>query len=149
MNTVLVDRPSIVSAARAYLDTPYLHQGRMKGCGVDCAGLLMCVAYDLKIRDVRVSDYGRQPDSARARSIIEQHMERVRFADIAPGDVLSFAIANDVQHYGILTEINPHRFIHAYQTVGKVVEQSLVGPWVRRLRGCYRFPEAVPWLPDA
>lgn len=148
MNTVLVDRPAIVAAARRYLGTPFVHQGRMCGAGVDCAGLLTCVAYDLKLRDVRVTDYGRMPDAERARSIIESHMDPVPFSELAPGDVVSFVIVQSVQHYGLVTEINPHRFLHAYMTVGKVIEQSLVGSWLHRLRGCYRFREAAPWLPD-
>lgn len=145
MNTVLVDRAAIVAAARRYLDVPWMHQGRTQ-YGVDCAGLLMCVAYDLKMRDVRISDYGRLPDAKRAQAIIDEHMDRVPFSDLCPGDVLSFVILNDVQHYGVLTE--PGRFLHAYEPVGRVVEQSLAGQWMRRLRGCYRFREAAPWCPD-
>lgn len=137
----LVDRSSIVSAARSYLDTPWKHQGRMRGHGVDCAGLLMCVAYDVGIKDVRISDYGRTADPDRARAIIEEHMVPVRFSEVASGDVLSFVILNDVQHYGMVTA--PGMFLHAYQPVGKVVEQSLSEPWLRRLRGCYRFPEVA------
>lgn len=148
MNAVLVDRSRIIEAARRYLGTPFLHQGRMLGSGVDCAGLLTCVAYDLRLRDVHVIDYGRTPDPDRARSVIETHMDAVPFSELAPGDVVSFVVVQSVQHYGLITEINPTRFLHAYQTVGKVVEQSLVGPWMNRLRRCYRFREAAPWMPD-
>ena len=31
-------RDDIVAAAREYLDTPFVHQGRVKGVGIDCAG---------------------------------------------------------------------------------------------------------------
>lgn len=133
-----MNRDEIVQAARSYIDTPFLHQGRSR-LGIDCAGLLTCVAYDLKMKDVRVSDYGRLPDPERAREIIESHMDPVKFADLLPGDVLSFAIVQDVQHYGLVVSMDPIRFVHAYQTVGKVIEQSLFGPWLRRLRRCYRF----------
>lgn len=135
-----MNRESIVSAAWSYIDVPYLHQGRSR-LGVDCAGLLMCVAYDMGIKDVRISDYGRSPDANRARTIIEEHMERIRFSELEIADVLSFVILNDVQHYGIVTQMDPIRFVHSYQTVGKVIEQALVDPWLRRVRGCYRFPE--------
>lgn len=138
-----VERKDIVAAARRYLGTPWMHQGRRHGQGVDCAGLLMCVAYDLKMRDVRISDYGRQPDANRARAIIDEHMDRITFAELAPGDVLSFVIVTEIQHFGLVTELDPHRFIHAYQTTGKVIEQTLAGPWLKRLRGCYRFREVA------
>jgi cell wall-associated NlpC family hydrolase len=148
MNTLMVDRMAIVAAARRYIGTPFEHQGRMHGVGVDCAGLLTCVAYDLRLRDVRVTDYGRLPDGERARQIIEQHMDPIAYSDLAPGDVVSFAFMHSVQHFGIVTTINPIRFVHSYQTVGKVVEQALAGPWLHRLRGCYRFREAAPWCAD-
>lgn len=143
----MVDRADIVSAARRYVGVKWMHQGRTQ-YGVDCAGLLTCVAYDLRLRDVQIVDYGRMPDPDRARSVIESHMDRITYKDLAPGDVVSFVVINAVQHFGLVTEINPHRFIHAYEPSGKVVEQSLSGPWLRRVRGCYRFREAAPWLPD-
>lgn len=133
-----MNREAIVQAARSYIDVPFMHQGRSRH-GIDCAGLLTCVAYDLEIKDVRVTDYGRLPDPDRARSIIEAHMDPVPFAQLQPGDVLSFVIVQDVQHYGLVVSMEPVRFVHAYQTVGKVVEQSMFGPWLRRLRRCYRF----------
>lgn len=30
----------IIPLARAWIGTPYLHQGRLRGVGCDCAGLL-------------------------------------------------------------------------------------------------------------
>lgn len=137
-----VDRASIVETARSYLGVPFLHQGRSR-LGVDCAGLLTCTAYDLGIRDVRVTDYSRMPDESRARAVIEAHMDPVPYADLAPGDVISFSILTEVQHYGLVAEINPHRFLHAYGPANKVVEQSLDSIWLRRLRGCYRFREVM------
>lgn len=145
MNAASIDRSAIVSAARRYLGTPFRHQGRMLGEGVDCAGLLTCVAYDLRLRDVQITDYGRTPDPDRAREIIEAHMDPVTFQELAPGDVVSFVFVQSIQHYGLITDVSPIRFLHAYLTVGRVVEQSLAGPWLHRLRGCYRFREAAPW----
>lgn len=137
MTTVSGD--TVVNAARRYLGTPFMHQGRMVGIGVDCAGVLTCVAYDLGLKDVRISDYGRLPDPERAKQIIEAHMDPIPFSDLSLGDVLSFVILRDVQHYGVLTQTDSMRFLHAYETVGRVVETSLVGPWLKRLRNCYRF----------
>lgn len=130
---------AIVETARSYLGTPFVHQGRHRDYGVDCAGLLTCVAYDIELGDVRVADYGRRPDPERAKTIIEQHMDPVPFRDLAAGDVMSFVIVRSVQHYGIVTEINPHQFVHAYEPAGKVIEVSLSPQWRLRLRGCYRF----------
>lgn len=141
----MIDRQKIVEAARTYLGTPFMHQGRMRGVGIDCAGLLTCVSYDVGMGDVRITDYTRQPNPARFRDTTREYLEPVQFTELAPGDVLTFSIAGVEQHYGLLVDVNPKRFVHAYQSVGKCVEQELTLPWLRRLRGCYRFPEAAPW----
>lgn len=130
---------TIVDAARSYLGAPFVHQGRHREHGVDCAGLLTCVAYDLGLGDVRVADYGRRPDPARAKSIIDSYMDVIPFDALAPGDVVSFVIVRAVQHFGIVTQINPYRFVHAYEPEGRVIEVSLSSQWRMRLRGCYRF----------
>jgi len=33
----------VVSKAREYIGTPAVHQGRVKGVGIDCVGLIVCV----------------------------------------------------------------------------------------------------------
>ncbi len=45
----------VVRVARTWLGTPYHHQGRVKGAGVDCAGLSVGVAKELGLSDVDVT----------------------------------------------------------------------------------------------
>lgn len=147
MSTILVDRQSIVDTARSYIGTRFLHQGRMRGGGVDCAGLLMCVAYDLRLRDVQISGYGRQPNEDEFRAALREHLVPIGYTDILPGDVLTFAVPIE-QHIAIVSRINPIWIIHAYEKVGRVVDQELDATWLRRLRGCYRLREAAPMVMD-
>lgn len=147
MSTVLVDRAAIVEAARSYVGTPFMHQGRLRGCGIDCAGLLMCVAYDLRMRDVRIDGYSRQPDERAFREALRDHLDAIPYCDLAPGDILTFAFHAE-QHVAIVTKADPVWIVHAYEKVGRCVEHPLDMVWMRRVRGCYRFREAAPWLGD-
>lgn len=141
----MIERKQIVDAARSYLGAPFVHQGRLREVGIDCAGLLTCVSYDVGLQDVRITEYSRQPDPRRFRELTNEYLRPVDFRSLGPGDILTFSILGAEQHYGLLTEVNPKRFIHAYESVGRCVEQELTLPWLRRIRGCYRFPEVAVW----
>jgi cell wall-associated NlpC family hydrolase len=142
---MIVTRDEIVSTARTYLDTPFQHQGRRRGVGVDCAGLVTCVAYDLGMRDVRIAGYSQQPDEGEFRATLREHMDVIQYSDVAPGDVLTFRFSAE-QHVAIVTKIDPIWIIHSFGMAKRVIEQPLDAAWLARLRGCYRFREAEPWL---
>jgi len=36
-----MDKNLIIEKAREFIDTPYEHQGRLKGIGIDCCGLII------------------------------------------------------------------------------------------------------------
>ncbi len=145
--TALVDRQRIVDTARSYVGTRFLHNGRMKGGGVDCAGLLTCTAYDLHMRDVIVSGYSREANEAMFRALLAEHCDPIAFAELAPGDILTFALPKE-QHLALLSRVKPLWIIHAYEKAGCCVEQPLTNVWLNRLRGCWRFREAAPWMPE-
>ena len=54
-----MNRHDIVTAARAWIGTPYRHQGSLNGVGCDCLGLVRGVWRDL---------YGAEPETAPAYS---------------------------------------------------------------------------------
>ena len=43
----MTSRADVVAAALAWTDTPFHHQARLKGVGVDCVGLVIGVAREL------------------------------------------------------------------------------------------------------
>lgn len=148
MDTVLIDRTRIVETARLYVGTPFLHGGRMRGHGIDCAGLLTCVAYDLRMRDVRINGYSREPNEELFRALLAEHCDPIAFSDLAPADILTFAMPRE-QHLALVSQINPILIIHAYEKAGRCTEQPLANVWLNRLRGCWRFREAAPWIGEA
>jgi cell wall-associated NlpC family hydrolase len=66
VEVAVIERSAIVTAARSWLGTPYRHQHRERGVGVDCAGLVIGVARQLGIvpADFDVNGYSRQPDGS-------------------------------------------------------------------------------------
>lgn len=128
-------RADIIAEARTWIDTPFHHQGRLKGIGVDCAGLIIGIAHALKLSDFDCHDYGREPTNGQMRMLLEEHMDKATMP--LPGDALLFAFDVMEQHLGILTDTNT--IIHAYEKVGKCVEHRYSDCWVARTRGIYRY----------
>lgn len=136
--TVSVTRQDIVDCARTWIGTPFHHQGRAKGAGVDCAGLVIGVAHELGLSDFDVTGYAHQPDEAMFRRVLDAQMDRVAREDLLPGDVLTFAYERE-QHLAILTTAAPAAIVHAWAKARRVVEHGLDDAFSARLRGCWRF----------
>lgn len=126
-----------VNQAREYLGVPYYHTGRDRN-GLDCLGLLVRVVQDLGLTTWDDRSYGQQIDTSYLRWRLKQFCEYLGAdPDLAePGDVLLFTIKGSPQHLGMATD---RGVIHAYQSVGRVVEHSLDATWRRRLAGVFRW----------
>lgn len=134
----------VVAEARRWIGTPFHHQASVLGVGVDCYGLIRGVAGALGLCPDHhlVKNYSRIPDG-RMTALLERDLLQVPLAARRPGDVLNFWWVDQPQHLGILSDRNT--VIHAYGNDGHghVVETSLAGWHVRRLRRVYRFPGVV------
>ena len=137
-------RELIVATARTYLETPFHHQGRVAGVGVDCVGLVIGVAHALGLSSFDIQGYARQPDPITFRALLRQEMREKPFAQRLPGDVLSFAFINE-QHLGIITVLEPLTIVHCWEKAGRCVEHALDIAWVRRIRGCWAYPLVDAW----
>lgn len=140
-SAVMVRGEDIVAEARTWLCTPFHHQGRVKGAGVDCVGLpaMVAQACGCQVRDR--TGYARLPDGISLEAELAAQMLEVQ--DRQPGDVLMFRMPRLPRHVGIYAGIvgGEHRFIHATSDAGKVVEVNLDAYWLRALRKVYRFRE--------
>lgn len=131
----------IVAAARSWLGTPFHHQGRVKGVGVDCAGLVLGVAAELGIAIEDRRGYGRRPDSDELQRLVRARLAELALADARPGDVFLAAIDGRAQHLGFVTE---HGILHAYAPAHRVVEHRLDLAWAGRIVGAFRLPGVAP-----
>jgi len=85
-----VTRWDVVVCARAWIGTPYQHQHRARGIGVDCAGLVIGVARDLGLvaADFDVTGYAPTPDGTTLIAECDRWMRRIHVWDLRPGNVL-------------------------------------------------------------
>ena len=132
----------IVARANEYVGAPYKHQGRDMKLGIDCAGLLICVARDLKISQFNTADYAKRPDARTFR----RHMIAAGCRSVPKyknGDILRMASANHPVHSGIYErdENGVEWVIHAWAVARKVVRQHLTPEVKKDIREAMRFPE--------
>lgn len=135
-----LDGNDVVELARGLLGTPWQHQGRFPGVGVDCVGLVALIAREMGYRVQEMAaeeppDYGRDP----VGGLLEMALQRLfvhREGIACPGDLLLFESAHSGrQHLGIQTDIG---MIHA-QSGGMVCEVPIDDKWLRSLKRVYAW----------
>ena len=129
----------VLAEARSWLGTPWHHQARVRGVGVDCGGLVIGAfkAAGILPADYDAGYYGRHPDIERLVGALSEYALEAQ--DIRPGDVLLFTIVGSPRHLAIATD---RGMIHAWQGMKAVVEHGIDRRWRRRLYKIYR-PEAL------
>lgn len=142
-----ITRQMIVEECRAWLGTRYHHQGRVKGRGVDCIGLVGGVALALGVAEAQrwIVDrdgmgYAREPDPAMLTMMCERYLERAP-APLAIGDIIVLAIPPDLRrprHFAFVSALDPVYIVHAYAQARRVVENRFTDD-VGRVHATYRF----------
>lgn len=133
----MITGKDIVSAARGWLGTPFLHQGRLKGKGCDCVGLAKGVAVELDIKVGDYLNYTRHPDPQLMLRLLRENLEEITVEEAKEGDLYYMYFVNDPTHIAIKTDKG---IIHSHLRVGKVVEQSLNKVWMKRIVKAFRYP---------
>ena len=126
-----VTRAQVVQEARKWLGTPFHHQARLRGVGVDCAGLVIGVARDLSLvpADFDVEAYPPSPDGKTLLRLVQMHMTVLAIDQaMSPGDVVVVRFGADPQHLGIVGDYRHGglSIIHAASDAGRVIETRLM-----------------------
>jgi NlpC/P60 family putative phage cell wall peptidase len=137
----------IITEARSWIGTPYQHQGRLKGVGCDCLGLVLGVWEALKgPLPEKVPPYGKDWAQVDARDPLAaaaaRHLVPVPPGVIGAGDVLLFRWRPHVaaKHLGIA--VDAARMIHAHDDAA-VSEVNISKAWMKKLAFRYKFDENV------
>lgn len=126
---MMTARSEVVRIALSYVGTPYAHQGRLPGVGLDCYGVIGCAYREAGIDLPMRSDYSASPSQPELYRWMDAHFDHVGLQDIQPADVLVFRMVVEAQHMAIVLSINPVVMVHAYRRVGAVVRHEFVPPW--------------------
>lgn len=142
---------AIVAQARTWLGTPFHHQGRVKGVGVDCIGLIVGVARELELTDQKgmaladydEANYSPTPDGRSLKAAVCRHLAEIPVGEAVPGDLFLFRFHHDPQHIGIVSHLPDGELgiIHCHASSGKVIEHRLNDTWRRLIVAAYRFPQ--------
>ncbi len=118
-------RLSFINTAYRYLKTPYKYAGTDEQ-GMDCSGLI----YRSALKSANIS----LPRSAAG---IASFVERIKDADIQPGDLLFFnTVGKKISHVGLY--IGNKEFIHSASqgaSTGVIISSLNEKYW----KNCYRF----------
>lgn len=144
---------AVVDAARDYVGTPYRHQGRLMGAGIDCVGLIIMAGADAGVLTITREEwaefaaYSRTPNPAKMGEAMAKFLVPL---DVAPGELGpdgSIAWmewrAGLPMHLGIAATYEGRRtLIHAYEHVGRCVEHGFVAEWPGRVVSWWAYPGA-------
>ncbi len=138
----------IVSEARRWIGTPYVHQASVRGAGCDCLGLIRGIWRHLHGSEPQdMPRYTADWDEPQGKEVLwvaaRQHLQDVSGTPIQAGQVLLFRMRDGAgaKHLGVISDNgSASRFIHAYTRHG-VVESPLSGPWARRIAARFEFQE--------
>jgi NlpC/P60 family putative phage cell wall peptidase len=136
-------RAAIVRAAHDWVDTPYHHQARVKGVGVDCAQLIAGIAEDVGlVSDSKIpANYSPEWHLHNREEMLMDMLRYFGCVEVPAaqmGDILCFRFGRAVGHLGVL--IDQSTIIHARIDLGKVVLNTLTDDLKRRHTHTFTFP---------
>jgi NlpC/P60 family putative phage cell wall peptidase len=139
---------TIIEQARTWVGTPYKHQGRQKGVGVDCLGVIYGSMLEAGVKDKvffdkinsKYHDYNRLPSGRMLYTTFKKYVPEYPKNQAKGGDMLMIALKGEPRHTAILTDKNT--IIHAYAEAGKCVENRYAHYWKKNTVTCFRLSEA-------
>jgi len=142
-------RSRVVSEARRWIGTPYIHQASALDAGADCLGLIRgvwraCIGPEPCQPPAYTKDWSEASGEEVLMAAADLLLRRYEGAMLS-GHVLLFRMRDGsvAKHLGIVSQTGPEvRFIHAYSGHG-VLESTLSDPWKKRIAHVYEFPEGA------
>jgi cell wall-associated NlpC family hydrolase len=131
-NIKTIIRPAIINAARQWIGTPFHHQGRKRGVGCDCLGLIVGVANELGLLTKNSRPFSKydqhnyhfQFDSHLLAKNLRLHL--ISNQKLVAGNIALFTFKKHHNHLGIIgLKNNEITIIHACMIAKKVIEQPL------------------------
>lgn len=136
----MISPTDIIKAARSLINTPYKHQGRKLGIGLDCLGVVELTALLSGVTKeiIATPNYSRDGSNS-----LQQGFERycAPTESIVPGVIVLVKLSAIPYHCGIITDFEDGLgLLHAYENVGRVREHALIPWWKNKISHIYQFP---------
>lgn len=120
-----------IDAARGYIGTRWMHQGR-SARGIDCVGLVLLSAAQIGIEIPDMQGYRRSPNPALFLGHIRNNT--IPADAPVPGTIGVFRDGNQPCHVGIFATLHDQlSLIHAYAGTGLVMEEVFIHDWPKKL----------------
>lgn len=130
----------ILELVQESIGTPFHPQGRLRGVGLDCAGLALAISKDMGVLRHDKADYNvTKLPRGFLDGELEKAFDRIPLEEATDGDIVSFWTREDgcAEHMAILTPND--RMVHACLMAGRVVEISRHS-WMKKAVSAFRFP---------
>lgn len=139
---------AVIAEARTWIGTPFRHQAKCKGVGVDCVQLIAGVGEAAGVMTIdpgkaaAFAGYGRVPNPARMGEALRIFMTPIEAGDARPGDVAWLQWRENLpMHLAILSEHKGRvTIIHALAEIGRCVEHGFTQEWRDRVVSYWRYP---------
>jgi NlpC/P60 family putative phage cell wall peptidase len=134
-------RGEVVAEARSWLGTPFAHQGKRKGVGIDCLGLVAQTAINCGLVPAdswqttwaEHAGYASVPANGVLQAVCRRYMRPIELAQARPADVLLISFGAEPHHLAILAPYlhGGLSMIHAYSKAKppSVVEHRFADVW--------------------
>jgi cell wall-associated NlpC family hydrolase len=120
----------LIEVARSWLNTPWQHNQKTKGIGVDCVNFLNAIANESGVIIEEIPEhYGRVATDNNIEEYLERNFKKKPTKDIEKNNIILYAFSGYKNHVALATSNNT--IIHANSRVGKVVEHNIDGVWLR------------------
>lgn len=144
-----VTRADIIREARGFLGTPFVHQARKPGVGLDCMGVLMEAGRQAGLPVQDFTRYSRQPNPNVLLYHFRRNFDEIPVEAAGPGDVLLFwwrqtrRLGRLPQHGGLIVDrVGAPQglgLLHSHEDSGKVLEVDLEATWRPRILSAWSY----------
>lgn len=137
---MMIKRTLVSLIVKTFLGTRYKHQGRLKGVGLDCLGVVVELMKELNIyKGGDKINYSRYPDGHELYNSCKEWLVEKPINQMQEGDVLLMRFNEEPQHLAVLVDNN--NIVHAYIMSKKVVLHRLDEEWKSRIIAVFEFKE--------
>lgn len=142
MSQTIVDRNKVVDVARSWLRTPYHHNARIKGVGVDCGTFLAGVYEEAgMVERIPIEPYSHDWHLHRSEEkylgYVQRFAREITIEELGVGDVIAWRYGRCFSHGAIY--VGGGQVIHAVINVGCTMDDLHSEQFKSRPRRIFTF----------